>query len=99
MDEEYDINDINNIHITNNLIDIRDKYEYMLGHINGSINIPMNYLYMNPENYLEKETTYYLYCDYGMKSRKLSSFLNDLGYKTISLIGGYEKYIEKPSFK
>ena len=95
MDEEYDVSVLNSLNISDNLIDIRDKYEYMLGHIDKAINIPMNYLYMNPENYLNKEKKYYLYCDYGTKSRKLSSFLNDLGYKTISLIGGYEKYIEK----
>lgn len=95
MDEEYDVSVLNSLNISDNLIDIRDKYEYMLGHIDKAINIPMNYLYMNPENYLNKEKIYYLYCDYGTKSRKLSSFLNDLGYKTISLIGGYEKYIEK----
>ena len=63
MYDGIDILDIDQIDISDNLIDIRDKYEYMLGHISQSINIPYNYLMMNPENYLEHDKIYYLYCD------------------------------------
>lgn len=92
-----DIEQIDSISIDNNLIDIRDKYEYILSHINRAINIPYTYLVMMPENYLEKEKTYYLYCDSGTKSQKLSTYLNEQGYKTINLIGGYHSYQNKKS--
>ena len=93
MYDGIDILDIDKIDISNNLIDIRDKYEYLLGHINQSINIPYNYLMMNPENYLEKDKIYYLYCDSGSKSRRLATHLNQQGFQTIDLIGGYTRYL------
>lgn len=93
MYDGMDILDIDKIDISDNLIDIRDKYEYMLGHISQSINIPYNYLMMNPENYLEQNKIYYLYCDSGSKSRRLTTHLNQQGFQTIDLIGGYTRYL------
>ena len=100
MYDSIDIHEIDQINITtdnnlNVLIDIRDKYEYVLGNIKGSINIPYNYLALMPENYLNFTTLYYIYCDTGSKSRKMCLLLNQLGYKTVDLIGGYEYYLEK----
>ena len=102
MNDSIDISEIDQIIITttdnksyrNVLIDIRDKYEYILGHIKKAINIPYNYLMLMPEVYLDFNTTYYIYCDTGNKSRKVCCFLNNLGYKTVDLIGGYNQYID-----
>ena len=71
---------------------ISDKYEYIIENIRNSVNIPYNYLALLPENYLNKSSTYYIYCDSGKKSRKLCLLLNQLGYKTVDLIGGYQHY-------
>lgn len=104
MYDSMDINEINQIHITTNdspeinkrvLIDIRDKYEYILGNIQNSINIPYNYLTLMPENYLDFNSIYYVYCDTGNKSRKLCIHLNQLGYHVIDLIGGYNHYLSR----
>ena len=94
MYDSIDIKEIDYINIDNNLIDIRDKYEYVLNHINNSINIPYTYLLMMPENYLDKNKKYYLYCDSGNKSRKLCEYLNEQGFNTVDLIGGYNSYIQ-----
>ncbi len=95
MYDSIDIKEIDSITINDNLIDIRDKYEYILSHIKGSINIPYTYLLMMPNNYLDKDKKYYFYCDSGIKSRKLCEFLTELGFKTVDLIGGYKNYIDK----
>ncbi len=98
MYDSIDINEIDHIHFTSNqnaLIDIRDKYEYILGSIPNSKNIPYSYLALMPENYLEMDVTYYIYCESGSKSRKLCLFLNSLGYHTVDLIGGYQNYQKK----
>lgn len=97
MYDSIDIKEIDQIYINTNgqnmLIDIRDKYEYILGNIKGSINIPYNYLILIPENYLNFNTTYYIYCDSGSKSRRLCIELTQLGYHVVDLIGGYNHYI------
>lgn len=95
MYEGIDVLDIDEIYIEDNLIDIRDKYEYLLGHISKSVNVPYNYLMMNPENYLDKNKTYYIYCDSGSKSRRICTRLNEQGFSTIDLIGGYVRYLLK----
>ena len=92
--DKIKIYDINDDYINKNvLIDIRDKYEYILDHINDSVNIPYNYLSMFKDKYLNFNDNYYIYCDSGIKSKKICIMLNELGYKTIDLIGGYKEYL------
>jgi len=74
------------------LIDIRESYEYKMGHIENAINIPNDLLELVPEKYLKKNKVYYLYCDLGIRSEQLSKMLNKKGYKTFSIEGGYKAY-------
>lgn len=74
------------------IVDIREPYEYRIGHIPNSINITMDLLELVPEKYLNKNDYYILYCDLGLASLKLSNKLNSKGYNTTSLAGGYTSY-------
>jgi len=74
------------------LIDLRDNYVYQLGTIPTAINVPSNFLMMMPEKYLDKNTTYYLFCDYGVKSGKVVHYLEQLGYQVFNITGGYHSY-------
>ena len=96
MYNSIDIKEIDRISIDdrNILIDIRDKYEYILSHIRRSINIPYNYLNAYYNKYLDFNHNYYIYCDSGNKSRKLCCFLNSIGYNVIDLVGGYKEYVD-----
>ena len=97
MYDSININEISRINTndpTNIILDIRDKYEYVLSHIIKSINIPYTYLITIPQNYLNFENKYYIYCDSGVKSRKLCEYLSNLGYRCIDLIGGYKAYLD-----
>lgn len=78
-----------------NIIDIRDNYIFKIGSIPTSKNIPMNFLLTNPHEYLDKLTTYYVYCDHGIRSVQVCKKLSALGYKLINIIGGYQAYIKK----
>ncbi len=90
MLESISINEINN---KTNIIDIRSVEKYNNNHIQGSINIPYEKLLINPNKYLNKNTTYYVYCQKGMQSRKMCLFLKRLGYNAINIEGGYEAWI------
>lgn len=72
------------------IIDIRDKYEYSSFHIDNTINIPYHLLWKYPDKYLNKEETYYLLCEEGYRSKKLSKHLRALKYNTITVIRGYK---------
>jgi rhodanese-related sulfurtransferase len=71
------------------IIDIRNKNDYLIGHIPNAINISNDDIVLNPDKYFNKNICYYLYCERGIKSLKLSSYLNNLGYNTYSIKGGY----------
>ena len=72
-----------------NIIDIRDKYSYNMGNLKGSINIPYYSLLSNYSIYLNKQTKYYLYCNYGKQSQEISNSLNLFGYNTYYVKEGY----------
>lgn len=76
-----------------NLIDIRSMEKYNDNHIPGSINIPKILIVKDYYKYLNKNDTYYIYCQKGEQSVKVCSMLSKLGYKVINVIGGYERYI------
>jgi len=78
-----------------NIIDIRDNYLYNIGSVPSSKNVPINFLLMNPENYLDKGQTYYLYCSFGMQSAKACATLTNMGYKVVNVLGGDHDYVSK----
>ena len=87
MEIDYDkVKFLNNI----NIIDIREHYLYQRNHINNSINIPLRVLRDMPDKYLSKDKEYYLICETGFNSKRLSNKLNNMGYKTYSIKNGYE---------
>lgn len=75
-----------------NIIDIRENYRFNMGCIPTAVNIPMNFLLINPQNYLNKEDIYYIYCESGSKSKKSCLELKKQNYHVIDVIGGYEEY-------
>ena len=76
------VNDLRNLGSVN-IIDIRSEEKYNDNHILNAYNIPYNKLLINPNNYLEKNKTYYVYCQKGITSKKICNILNDKGYNLI----------------
>ncbi len=74
------------------IIDIRDHYSYQLGSYPRAIHIPSNFLYAMPEKYLERKKRYYLFCEYGSKSKKMVQYLSRIGYDVYNVEGGYQSY-------
>ena len=73
------------------IIDIRDNYQYNLGNIPTSKNIPKNFLLMNSDLYLNMVDTYYIYCEYGDTSSRVCERRRK-GYNVVNVIGGYNEY-------
>ena len=79
--------------INGEIIDIRDNIKYNIDHIPTAINIPTQKLIMQPEKYINKNQTYYIYCQKGITSLNICRILTLKGYKTINVKGGYENWI------
>lgn len=74
------------------IIDIRSQIEYSKGHIYNARNIDMNKLLNEHDKYLDKGKTYYIYCSFGNKSKKVCEMLTLLGYDVINVYGGYDSF-------
>ena len=75
-----------------NIIDIRDSYLFNNGNIPTSKNVPVNFLLFNPDNYMKKDSIYYIYCMYGIQSAKACQQLVSKGYNVINVTEGYNSY-------
>lgn len=76
------------------LIDIRDNYKFSEGSIASAKNIPSNFLLTNPEEYLDLNKEYYIFCNHGSTSRRVCEILSRRGYHVINISGGYTSYLE-----
>lgn len=70
------------------LLDVRAEDEYQEGHVEGSINIPLNKLAAIS---LPKETPLFVYCLAGGRAEKAVKFLKKAGYDAVN-IGGVKGY-------
>ena len=76
-----------------NIIDIRSSSNYVIGHVNNAINISELELVNNHYKYLNKNDIFYIYCDYGNSSKRVVFYLNNLGYNTVNINGGYYNFL------
>lgn len=77
------------------LIDIREVDEFIHGHMPSAQNIPMMGVLMNTEQFLNKETTYYIICETGRRSMEACQVLLKQGYDVVNVAGGTSAYMNK----
>lgn len=71
------------------IIDLRSRGEYLQGHVPGALNVPMGKF----RGELKGEwRTLILYCDRGALSMAVARELEQQGYSTKSVVGGYQAY-------
>ncbi|QHQ63515.1 rhodanese-like domain-containing protein [Anaerocolumna sedimenticola] len=85
-------NELDNLIGKADIIDIREPYEYKTGSIKTAKNIPMDNLINNPNQYLDKDKTYYIMCQSGVRSSQTCKFLSKQGFDVINVTGGISSY-------
>lgn len=72
------------------LIDVRSRGEYLEGHLNGAVNIPLSTIKKGINN-IARDKKILVYCQSGVRGKKALKILEDLGYKDVyNLKGGLE---------
>ena len=74
------------------LLDVRTLEEYSDGHIDGSVNIPLDRIYSVENIVKDKSTPLYVYCLSGGRSGLAVSYLKQIGYTNVKNIGGIRSY-------
>ncbi len=86
--KSININELD-INANNKVIDIREHSEIKGGMMEGAIHIPMNGLLLNPDQFLNKDEVYYIYCQGGGRSANVCMVLSSQNYQVVNLEGGY----------
>ena len=74
------------------LIDVRTPQEYNSGHIEDSMNIPLDRIEMIQNKIKKKDTPLFVHCQSGARSAQAASYLQQLGYTNVKNIGGIGSY-------
>lgn len=75
-------------------IDVREREEYELYHMEGAINRPYDEMELW-ERRLDKKKSYVLYCERGSLSMMAAKRLQKQGYSVCTLIGGMRAVQER----
>lgn len=75
-------------------IDVRDKEDYDLYHIDRAKNLPYDDMEIW-EKRLDREKTYVLYCERGSLSMMAAKQLSQMGYSVCTLVGGIRAVQER----
>ena len=74
------------------LLDVRTEEEFLMGHIPGSQNLPLQMIDDVEDVVGNKNTELYVYCRSGARSRRAVDMLEELGYTRAVNIGGIISY-------
>ncbi|HMS64362.1 MAG TPA: rhodanese-like domain-containing protein [Ignavibacteria bacterium] len=77
------------------ILDVRNKGEFSGGHINGSINIPLDTLQNNLNILKEKNRAIITCCASGVRSAKAKNLLKVNGYSNVHNGGGWQSLNQK----
>ncbi len=74
------------------LIDCRTSAEYALGHIDGSINIPLDHIEQTEKRLPDKHSPILIYCQAGPRAEQAAFRLKRMNYTDVKAIGGINGY-------
>ncbi len=74
------------------LLDVRTAEEYRDGHIDGSVNLPLDRISFIEDMVKDKSTPLYVHCYSGSRSGRAVSYLKQMGYTNAANIGGISSY-------
>ena len=77
------------------LIDVRERDEWDVGHIDGADHIALSWLMAGNVPEIDKDQDIILYCQKGMRSLQAAQHLAGLGFSNLrNMTGGYEKWLK-----
>lgn len=74
------------------IIDVREEYEYVNGHIKNAYNIPLSKINSVSQSTIPLDSVVIVYCQSGNRSKMAAQLLLDLGYQEIYDMGGVNSW-------
>lgn len=73
-----------------NLIDVREPFEFAMGHAEGAVNVPLATVPDNIEMFRKMEGPVVVYCRSGMRSAQATQYLKNCGVPQAINAGGLD---------
>ena len=73
------------------LLDVQDGFAFGERHLRGAVNIPLEELEWRVSE-IPRNRPVIVYCGYGGRSMQAARFLDSLGYRAASVVGGLSYY-------
>lgn len=77
------------------IIDVRTSEEYLAGHADGAINVPIDDILNGDLSKIHKNNPIYVYCRTGKRADRAKAALEKDGYKNVTNIGGLDDWVAK----
>ena len=74
------------------LVDVRETDEYAMGHVPGSVNLPLSRIRDAEDVLPDYDTPLFVYCLSGGRSGRAVAELINMGYTAVTNIGGIGNY-------
>ena len=74
------------------LVDCRTPAEYASGHIDGSVNIPLDHIEQAEKQLPDKHAPILIYCQAGPRAEQAAFRLKRMNYTDVKAIGGINGY-------
>lgn len=74
------------------VLDVRSPEEFVDGHIDGARNVPVSHIQNAPRQVPALDTPLFVYCLSGARSAQACRFLTQMGYTTVTNMGGINRW-------
>jgi len=75
------------------ILDVREDYEWVAGHADGALHIPLEQLPARLDE-LDPDQDLYVICRTGGRSFRAAQWLTGQGYTAINVAGGMDQWLE-----
>ncbi|WP_457947591.1 rhodanese-like domain-containing protein [Pseudarthrobacter sp. alpha12b] len=75
------------------ILDVREDYEWVAGHADGAVHIPMDQIPARLGE-LDPDEDVYVICRTGGRSFRVAQWLTGQGYTAINVSGGMDQWLE-----
>lgn len=70
------------------VIDVRERVEWVAGHVPGAVHLPMSELVQRHEELRARRAPLYLICQSGSRSARCAEYLATAGHDVVNVLGG-----------
>jgi rhodanese-related sulfurtransferase len=90
---DFDTVPVNDVPADAVILDVREDYEWVAGHADGAVHIPLDQLPTRLDE-LDPDQDLYVICRTGGRSFRAAQWLNGQGYTAINVAGGMDQWLE-----